>query len=599
MKNIPIHSKSSYLYKLIDKVEKVLKRMRWKALFFGRDQGSISTNVNSNVQHQHIKTFNLKTRKCPPQIQDMKEFEKDIQTMIESIKFRSSQNEFQKKLKEDIKLINSSKNILLSADKTQNFYEIKIEDYEKITHENVTKTFKKSDVSLSKKINKEAKRIAKNFDVADRLNIMAKQECFVTIKDHKEDYRTNPKDRLLNPTKSHLGKISKQVLQNINKTLRSELNVNQWQNSSEVIDWFKNIQNKNLCTFTVFDVQEFYPSITEKLLKDTLAFAQRYVNIEPNELELIFHARRSLLYCKNTAWVKKEGNGEFDVTMGSNDGAETCEIVGLFLLYSIGEMFNKKDIGLYRDDGLACFENNDGHQNDKIRKELIKVFQRNGLKLDIKCNLKVVDYLDITFDLKTGSYKPYRKPNNDTRYINSKSNHPPTILKQIPTAISKQISTNSSNEEIFKNSAPYYNNILKEKGYKEKLQFQPNKHHSTSRRNRSRNITWFNPPYSINVETNVARRFLNLVKKHFSKHRYHKIFNKNNIKVSYSCMDNMEKLVKKHNSNILKKDDTMKRTCNCRVKNECPLDGKCLSSNIVYSAEVLIGNNEQGDLSLV
>ena len=61
-------------------------------------------------------------------------------------------------------------------------------------------------------------------------------------------------------------------------------------------------------------------------------------------------------------------------------------------------------------------------------------------------------------------------------------------------------------------------------------------------------------------------------------------------------MDNMEKLVKKHNSNILKKDDTMKRTCNCRVKNECPLDGKCLSSNIVYSAEVLIDNNEQGDI---
>ena len=182
-----------------------------------------------------------------------------------------------------------------------------------------------------------------------------------------------------------------------------------------------------------------------------------------------------------------------------------------------------KKIGLYRDDGLACFENNDGHQNDKIRKELLKIFQRNGLKLDIKCNLKVVDYLDITFDLKTGSYKLYRKPNNDTRYINSKSNHPPTILKQIPTAIPNRISTNSSNEEIFKNSAPYYNNNLKESGYKEKLQFQPNKHHPTSRRNRSRNIIWFNPPYSINVETNVARRFLNLVKKHFSKHRYHKI----------------------------------------------------------------------------
>ena len=132
--------------------------------------------------------------------------------------------------------------------------------------------------------------------------------------------------------------------------------------------------------------------------------------------------------------------------MGSNDRAETCELVGLFLLYSIGEKLNKDNIGLYRDDGLACFKNNNGHQNDKIRKELIKIFQTHGLKLEIKCNLKSVDYLDITFDFNTGPYRPYRKPNNDTRYINAKSNHPPSILKQIPAAISKQISINSSNK---------------------------------------------------------------------------------------------------------------------------------------------------------
>ena len=47
------------------------------------------------------------------------------------------------------------------------------------------------------------------------------------------------------------------------------------------------------------------------------------------------------------------------------------------------------------------------------------------------------------------------------------------------------------------------------------------------RRNRSRNIIWFNPPLRSNAETNVARKLLKLVKKHFSKHRYHKIFNKN------------------------------------------------------------------------
>ena len=60
-------------------------------------------------------------------------------------------------------------------------------------------------------------------------------------------------------------------------------------------------------------------------------------------------------------------------------------------------------------------------------------------------------------------------------------------------------------------------------------------------------------------------------------------------------MDNIEKLVKKHNNNLFKKSDINKLTCNRRANNNCPSDGKCLSSDIVYSAEVLIGNNQQGD----
>ena len=60
-------------------------------------------------------------------------------------------------------------------------------------------------------------------------------------------------------------------------------------------------------------------------------------------------------------------------------------------------------------------------------------------------------------------------------------------------------------------------------------------------------------------------------------------------------MDNMEKLVKKHNNNLLRKSDTNKLNYNCRANNTCPLNGKCLSSNIVYSAEILIGNNQHRD----
>ena len=80
--------------------------------------------------------------------------------------------------------------------------------------------------------------------------------------------------------------------------------------------------------------------------------------------------------------------------------------------------------------------------------------------------------MDIIFHLNNGSYRPYRKSNNETRYINAKSNHPPSILKQIPAAISKRISINSSNKQIFQKAAPYYNIILKGCGYKKKIQFQ-------------------------------------------------------------------------------------------------------------------------------
>ena len=90
---------------------------------------------------------------------------------------------------------------------------------------------------------------------------------------------------------------------------------------------------------------------------------------------------------------------------------------------------------------------------------------------------------------------------------------------------------------------PHYESALKQSGKDKKLTYTEYKKPVThtiqnSRKNRERNIIWFNPPYSMNVQTNIGREFLNLVSKHFPKnHRYRKIFNKNNMKVSYSCTD--------------------------------------------------------------
>ena len=109
-------------------------------------------------------------------------------------------------------------------------------------------------------------------------------------------------------------------------------------------------------------------------------------------------------------------------------------------------------------------------------------------------------------------------------------------------------------------------------------------------KNRKRKITWFNPPFCKSVKTNIGKRFLDLIDKHFPIYnKYRKLFNRNNVKVSYCCMENMGQLIAKHNKFVIRDKpdtDTNRRKCNCRNKNMCPLDGNCQASAIIYKATV-------------
>ena len=96
----------------------------------------------------------------------------------------------------------------------------------------------------------------------------------------------------------------------------------------------------------------------------------------PRSIDIIFHSCKSLLYHNDDPWVKKDTSVEFDVTMGSYDGAEVCEIVGLFMLDMLSKLFEKNSIGLYRNDGLSIFRNYNGHQSDKVQKDLTKLFKK-------------------------------------------------------------------------------------------------------------------------------------------------------------------------------------------------------------------------------
>ena len=111
-----------------------------------------------------------------------------------------------------------------------------------------------------------------------------------------------------------------------------------------------------------------------------------------------------------------------------------------------------------------------------------------------------------------------------------------------------------------------------------------NDHNRKPRKARKQNIVWFNPPFSENVKINIGREFLRLLAKYFPlHHRLHKVCNKNNIKVSYSCMPNMAAIISRHNKKLLSNRDESACTtppCNCRNKTSCPLKGNCRESSI-------------------
>ena len=133
---------------------------------------------------------------------------------------------------------------------------------------------------------------------------IAPKQAFITIKDHKENFKNNTKCRLINPMKSEIGKISQK--KDITRTLRNKLNLNQWINTNDVLKWFNDLENKSRQSFLVFDIVEFYPSISEKLFSDALDFASTFIPIPEDDRKIFMNARSSLLHSRGENWVKKQ-----------------------------------------------------------------------------------------------------------------------------------------------------------------------------------------------------------------------------------------------------------------------------------------------------
>ena len=217
-----------------------------------------------------------------------------------------------------------------------------------------------------KSINKATKKFAEKLKIPDRMECMDESEAYITIKD-------------------------KRILDQINKNISQNTNVNQWRNSTSVIDWFKAIHNKPQYRFFVFDIENVYQSISLDLYEKVLNFSKQITPIADSNLRTVMHSRKTLLFHESEK-AKREGNKNFDVPMGCFDGAEVCELVGTYILSQLNLVFENENVGLYRDGGLGIFRNLSGPEIARTRRAIVRVFELCGLSITTKANLKVVNF---------------------------------------------------------------------------------------------------------------------------------------------------------------------------------------------------------------
>ena len=134
-----------------------------------------------------------------------------------------------------MKNIKKNPKLLISADKTNNLYELTTVEYNKLLFENINKTYKRTTISAINAINTEVKAIAKDLNLDERIELYSQNQSFITLTDQKKNFQKNLKCRLINPVKSELGTVSKHYIDQINKSFGEKLNGNQWINAQVVV----------------------------------------------------------------------------------------------------------------------------------------------------------------------------------------------------------------------------------------------------------------------------------------------------------------------------------------------------------------------------
>ena len=157
--------------------------------------------------------------------------------------------------------------------------------------DNITKTYKKWTNLKINRVDLDAKKDCRQTVNKWWVDQLQKQTpCTYNGKDHRERFPHNPSFRLINPSKLDVGKVSKAIL--MHKEITSCIQVNQWKNSSVVIKWFRNIENKPDCSFIIFDIEDFYESILSSLFSRAIEYGKEIYNLSNDETSINMQSRK-------------------------------------------------------------------------------------------------------------------------------------------------------------------------------------------------------------------------------------------------------------------------------------------------------------------
>ena len=204
------------------------------------------------------------------------------------------------------------------------------------------------------------------------------------------------------------------------------------------------------CKFIKFKIKECYLSLSEETLNKAINFAENHTSISQENIRIIKNCRKSLLFHEDEPWKKKERDCSFEVPMGSYDGVELCELIGIYFQSLLESSLEKDQMGLHREDGLIILCNINKQETDKIQKEIISVFKSIDLEIEITTNLTEVNFLTVqkTIDCESlnSSLKPsvkgYPELFQALKYLNNQNQ----IMKKPCKKVVKKKNGNTCNQ---------------------------------------------------------------------------------------------------------------------------------------------------------